>query len=128
MTRDEMLTEIAVKSREDVARINTAVNRIPDGLKDALGLRMTAGPVLPQVASWLERIADAASRQELTFRDALTLAKGCRDYGGGWRTDAQAEIYLHGIQTVVNVLESVLSKGFDSQTAAVFAVGKEGES
>jgi hypothetical protein len=50
---------------------------------------------------------------ELTFKDALAMAKGCTDYGGGYHGE-EWEIYQHGIQTVINVLTRANDKGVDS--------------
>jgi len=37
--------------------------------------------------------------------DAITIAKGCLDYGGGYRCDEDLlKAFHHGIQTVVNAL------------------------
>lgn len=63
---------------------------------------------------------------DLLFADAITLAKGCSDYGGGHMTAATRNAFQHGIQTVVNVLEGVAAKGgLDSQSSAVMRVGAE---
>ena len=62
---------------------------------------------------------------ELTFEDALRIARGCTDYGGGYRSNAeQFEIYQHGIQTVINALTAASKTGLeDTQTAALHAMG-----
>ena len=56
----------------------------------------------------------------------LPLAHGCFDYGGGYRSDDEKlAIYHHGIQTVINVLESAAKNGLsDTQVAAVYRVGE----
>ncbi len=61
----------------------------------------------------------------LRFEDALRIARGCTDYGGGYRGNAeQYEIYQHGIQTVINALTAASKNGLkDSQTAALHAMG-----
>ena len=63
--------------------------------------------------------------QELTFEDALHIARGCTDYGGGYRSNAeQYEIYQHGIQTVINALIAASNRGLeDRQVAALHVMG-----
>ena len=63
--------------------------------------------------------------RKLGFDDALKIAHGCFDYMGGYRDD-NLYIYHHGIQTVVNCLESAKEKGLkDSQIRAVHIIGTE---
>lgn len=40
----------------------------------------------------------------------LNIARGCHDYGGGYGDPREVEIYHHGIQTVINALESAASE------------------
>jgi len=50
----------------------------------------------------------------------LNVARGCRDYGGGYRGDDKAmEIYQHGISTVIRALEAHLNNPADTQTLAL---------
>lgn len=62
---------------------------------------------------------------ELTFDDALRIARGCTDYGGGYRhSEEHLAIYQHGIQTVINALMSASNEGLgDTQIAALHAMG-----
>lgn len=63
---------------------------------------------------------------QLTFEDALKIAKGCTDYGGGYRSNPeQFEIYQHGIQTVINCLKSAFEKGLkdNHQVAVLHSIG-----
>ena len=64
-------------------------------------------------------------RRELTFEDALRIARGCTDYGGGFRGNAeQFEIYQNGIQTVINALTSASKTGLDdTQIMALHSMG-----
>lgn len=49
---------------------------------------------------------------KLTYDDALRIAKGCFDYGGGYRSnDGELDIFHHGIQTVINALEGAQKSG-----------------
>jgi len=60
-----------------------------------------------------------------TVQKCLTLAQGCHDYNGGYH-GTEGEIFHHGVQTVINVLESFAQKELnDTQLSAVFAVGSE---
>jgi len=62
---------------------------------------------------------------ELTFEDALRIARGCTDYGGGYRGNQEHyEIYQHGIQTVINALTAASKTGLeDMQTRALHSMG-----
>ncbi len=66
---------------------------------------------------------------KLTFEDALQIARGCTDYGGGYRSNAEHfEIYQHGIQTVINALTSASETGLkDTQTRALRSMGANAE-
>lgn len=55
----------------------------------------------------------------------LFVAKGCHDYGGGYRDPKQAEIYHHGIQTVVNALTAFLADQNDTQVNALERIGTQ---
>lgn len=60
-------------------------------------------------------------------RDLLAVARGCHDYGGGYGGDpSAAEVFHHGIQTVINALEGA-SKGnpADSQVNALEVMGRQ---
>ncbi len=73
-----------------------------------------------------EYIANADPEQkQLTFEDALRIARGCTDYGGGHRGNAEHyEIYQHGIQTVINALTAASKTGLDDmQTMALHSMG-----
>lgn len=63
----------------------------------------------------------------LGFGDALRIARGCLDYGGGHRSDeGHLEIFHHGIQTVINALEAAEKNGLaDTQCAALWRMGRE---
>ena len=63
--------------------------------------------------------------QKLTFEDALRIARGCTDYGGGYGSNAEHyEIYQHGIQTVINALTAASKTGLDDmQTMALHSMG-----
>ena len=67
--------------------------------------------------------------QKLTFDDALRIARGCTDYGGGHRSNPEHyEIYQHGIQTVINSLTAASNRGLeDTQVAALHVMGANAE-
>ena len=57
--------------------------------------------------------------------DAIAIAKGCFDYRGGYHSEKELEIYYHGIQTVINVLEAANKNRMDDlQVATIHAIGK----
>jgi len=62
---------------------------------------------------------------QLKFADALRIAKGCTDYGGGYRGDAALlEAYQAGIATVINALLAAQERGMaDPQTRALHGMG-----
>lgn len=66
---------------------------------------------------------------KLTFEDALRIARGCTDYGGGYRGNQEHyEIYQHGINTVITALTAASKTGLeDTQTAALHTIGGEDE-
>jgi hypothetical protein len=61
---------------------------------------------------------------ELSFEDALNIARGCTDYGGGHHDDGKMDAYQHGIQTVINALEAAKKNSLDSQVAFLKAHGR----
>lgn len=61
---------------------------------------------------------------QLTFEDALRIARGCKDYGGGYRDGEHYEAFKHGIQTVINALDHAEFSGIkDPQIATLYAIG-----
>jgi len=65
---------------------------------------------------------------ELTFEDALRIARGCTDYSGGHRSDPEHyKIYQEGIWTVIRTLESAKEKGLDDpQIKALHSLSESG--
>lgn len=62
--------------------------------------------------------------QKLSFDDALRIARGCTDYGGGYRGGDKFEAYQHGIGTVINALTSASLNGLeDYQVRTLHAMG-----
>ena len=61
---------------------------------------------------------------ELTFNDAVRMARGCHDYSGGHHHDGHYDAFHHGVQTVINVLESAEKNGMDTQCAVLWRIGK----
>ena len=61
----------------------------------------------------------------MEFEDAIKIAKGCFDYGGGYRAnEKELAIFHHGIQTVVNALEAMKKRGLkDTQVAVLHSIG-----
>lgn len=68
---------------------------------------------------------NSTTRAPLQFADAVRIAKGCTDYGGGYRQDAALyEAYQDGIATVINALQSAERTGLDdSQVRALHGIG-----
>lgn len=59
-----------------------------------------------------------------SFDDALKIAVGCLDYGGGHHSDGHLEAFHHGIETVIRALKSVAATGFDTQSRALHSIGR----
>lgn len=66
-------------------------------------------------------------RMALTYDDAVRIARGCFDYGGGYRSnDGEMAIFHHGIQTVINALEGAQKSGLsDLQSQVLHHLGKQ---
>jgi hypothetical protein len=68
------------------------------------------------------------ARADLNRKAALcdqlvNIARGCHDYGGGYREPSESEIYHHGIQTVVNALEAALKDPNAFQVRMLESIG-----
>lgn len=65
--------------------------------------------------------------KSLTFEDAVRIARGCTDYGGGYRSNPEHyEIYQNGINTVINALTAASKTGLDdTQTRALHSMGAD---
>lgn len=74
-------------------------------------------------------IAPTGSIPSLTFDDALRIARGCFDYGGGYRSNnGELDIYHHGIWTVINALEHAKMTGLgDLQIRMLHSIGRSTE-
>ena len=59
--------------------------------------------------------------------DVLAIIKGCWDYSGGHRSNAEhLEIYRHGMQTVLNSMNAALkSNPSDTQSNATLIMGRK---
>jgi hypothetical protein len=84
-----------------------------------------------KVAELEARIAELEAAQPaalLPFSDALRIARGCTDYGGGYRGTEHYGAYQDGIKTVIASLEAAFRKGLsDPQVAALRAIGAQEE-
>lgn len=64
------------------------------------------------------------SVQKPSFDDALRIARGCTDYGGGYRGGDKFGAYQHGIGTVINALTAASLNGLeDYQVRTLHAMG-----
>lgn len=62
-------------------------------------------------------------KMKITPKDVLAVAKGCHDYNGG-HSGKESRAFHGGIDTVVNCLESLFSKGPTShQLKVVHGIG-----
>lgn len=61
----------------------------------------------------------------MSFDDAIIIARGCQDYGGGYRyDDDKYEAFQHGIRTVLRALLSAKEDPSDTQVRALYAIGQ----
>ena len=124
-----MTTENVNQSAAPVEAPDGGRGSLADG--SASGLREMGAKIIEAVMDGETRpLAIAALACEgLQFGDAVRIARGCLDYGGGYRGDTgKMEIFHHGIQTVINSLEAAQKRGLqDTQVAALHAMGKPNE-
>ena len=58
--------------------------------------------------------------------DAVSIARGCLNYGGGYDGEEQREIYRRGVETVITALtEGAAGTGGD-QVEMLLRLGREG--
>lgn len=60
----------------------------------------------------------------MTIDSLLAIARGCHDYGGGYREPREIEIYHHGIQTVVRALEAAAEDPDRLQVRVLESIGR----
>lgn len=73
-----------------------------------------------------DAVTSPVERVVMRFDDAIAIAKGCKDYLGGYHDVEELDIYHHGIQTVINALEAANKRGFeDPQVAAIHKIGSD---
>lgn len=76
-------------------------------------------------ASLEEHIAGLLAKKDAEIERYLSVAKGCHDYNGGHHGERENEIFHHGIQTVINSLESLKRNGLNNtQVLALHEIGK----
>jgi uncharacterized protein (DUF433 family) len=99
----------------DVLKMHPEITE--DDIRAALAYTIEADP------DPLPSVDDAP--EPWTFDDAVRIARGCLDYGGGYRAlDDSLAIFHHGIQTVINALEGAAKNGHkDTQVAALHRMG-----
>ena len=73
-----------------------------------------------------ESMFECTSGEYVRADDVLAIVKGCWDYSGGHRSNAEhLEIYRHGMQTVLNAMTGALrADPNDTQSNAVLAMGQ----
>jgi len=73
-------------------------------------------------------LEEVAIMQNLTFDDALRIARGCTDYRGGYRDTKEYEAYQNGVRTVISALEAAQKSGLDDhQILALYQLGTKME-
>ena len=75
----------------------------------------------------IESLAATETARDDARQRAVVLARGCRDYNGGYSDTEHLEIFHHGIDTVVQVLEADRLRGSgppDMQLRVIEQVGR----
>ncbi len=73
------------------------------------------------------QVPEHVGRGILALQRLPDVARGCHDYGGGYRDTKEAEVFHHGIQTVNNAIEATLAAGdklTDHQVNALERIGR----
>lgn len=95
----------------------------PDGAQyDLTDINYVLDLIHKAECSELNQTHAERAERELAEKQArlLNVAKGCHDYGGGYRGGKVfAEVYHHGIQTVINALESAIREPDSTQVRAL---------
>ncbi len=133
-------------------RIREAASRLENRMAAILGARgvlAEVGKPVPDLGmseNWWEHtrridyelldllpLADQPPRAESggegmdALGDAIRIARGCLDYGGGHRNDGHLDAFHHGIETACNALEAARTKGLaDPQVRALHRMGAPG--
>lgn len=55
----------------------------------------------------------------------LNVARGCHDYGGGYRDLVQSDAFHHGVQTVINALEHAVKEPDCLQVRMLESIGRK---
>lgn len=101
------------------------LQREPDSVLARVNWRSTEKHRIELLMELGEAYLATVAADGLSYDDALRIAKGCFDYGGGHR-GAELEIFHHGIQTVVNALEGAKrSRLSDLQSQVLHSIGSE---
>lgn len=67
-------------------------------------------------------LEDARAR---ALNEALAIAVGCEDYGGGYRYEPRLlDAFHHGMQTVARCIEARMENVNDTQTSVALAIGQ----
>lgn len=97
---------------------------------DSDAFRAIEGAVYPREALNIDGIVaahDSHVRAE-TLKEAKYIAVGCKDYGGGYRSEPRdLEIFHHGMDTVARVIQAQIDDPNDTQSLAVLAIGRNAE-
>lgn len=68
----------------------------------------------------------ARAQQRDGLAIALRIAKGCLDYGGGYRSSpVELDAFHHGIRTVIRAMEAKIATPQDSQVRALEIIGRK---
>ena len=110
--------ELAIAIIEAVAK--WANETIP--VSDEIFREETTALCLPLIAAHVA----AATAKERQARESrlLNIARGCLDYGGGYRGDPMMGAFHHGIETVIRALEAAMKNNpNDTQVNALERIG-----
>ena len=71
----------------------------------------------------IERLKAQLAQAREDSKRLLNVARGCHDYGGGYREEKEIEIFHHGIQTVINSLEAAVNQPDSLQIEVLESIG-----
>lgn len=74
----------------------------------------------------IERLAVTEGDRDAARLRAVTLARGCHDYNGGYKETEHLEIFHHAIDTVTRVLEADRLRGNEPPDLQLRAVEQAG--
>lgn len=110
--------------RIEIRQNTEALERNTEALRSDELLRAELHAEKKRTDDNLDMVNAVASKFSADKIRLLNVAKGCHDYGGGYREPRDAEIFHHGIDTVITALAAAIKNDpNDLQVAILENVG-----